>query len=169
MEHNASHLLCSPLLPCRLVESVLSPSQYPSSKLRFFLFYFWISFLMVWCIESVNERASLAPEPAQEPGGSPQAGSGWCPHKGERGKAGRWRPALSRSDLLGVAQTSRYFYISAQHCFQPPTNSLWEVVRSWSCIELFMCILRAISNLSQLLYAYGTAFTLERHPCPLSP
>lgn len=42
---------------------------------------------MIWCIESVNERASLAPEPAQEAGGSPQpAAAGACTKdKGECG------------------------------------------------------------------------------------
>lgn len=42
---------------------------------------------MVCCIESVNERASLAPEPAQEPGGSPQPAAGGACTK-ETGESG---------------------------------------------------------------------------------
>lgn len=60
---------------------------------------------MVWCIESVNKRAGLVLEPAQETSGTLQlaAGGACTKEKGERGAVSS--PTLSRSDLLGVAKT----------------------------------------------------------------
>lgn len=100
-------VLSTPPMPtgaCRIPP--VSPSQYPSGKLMLFWFFclfffnFWISFLMVWCIESVNERASLALQPAQERW-EPAAGGACTKEKGE--KRGRSIPHFE-----GVAKSSRY-------------------------------------------------------------
>lgn len=66
---------------------------------------------MVWCIESVNERASLAPEPAQEWGGSlqPAVGGGCTKEKGEREAMASH--SLSRSDLLGWQKPRSIYHL----------------------------------------------------------
>lgn len=142
----------------------MSPSQYPSSKLRLFLFFFFpplffflsfffsgLVFLMVWCIESVNERASLGPEPAQETGGSRQR---VVPAQRRRGEEGRRRPTLGAGATCWGWQKPRgihlseVFAISAQRCTEPSTNPLRKVGRCWSCSELgYLC--RFLGNSQQ--------------------
>lgn len=91
-------LLCSPPLPCRPVlgESPCEPisiTQQQASTFSFFssFFFLWVGFLMFWCIESVNERASLVPEPAQGMSGRLQR---VVPAQRRRGTEGPQCPTL---------------------------------------------------------------------------
>lgn len=104
-------LLCSPPLPCRLVpgESPCEPisiTQQQVSTFSFFYYFFffpWVSFLVFWRIESVNERVQLSARAGTRNEWEAAAGGACTMEKGDRGAT--VSHAWSRSDLLGVAKT----------------------------------------------------------------
>lgn len=97
------------------------PQQQPNT------FFSWISFLMVWCIESVHERGSLAPQPAQERSGSPQP---VVPGQRRKGKEG---PRLGAGVTCCGGRKLEVLTISAQHCTEPPTSPSWKAVPCRGC------------------------------------